>query len=284
MLPLVLDSDEAAKYNLYGTYEYNPETDASIIQAFSLGFRYHNMMPATLHMTEASGSTYINSGAYNQEDTYEDPSYLFKHNYKGIDQIALGIAFNSCPYASGLMNDAARNKLFLDDNGDSYDLATLNIERGREWGTPAYYKYRTLCGVDGADISNWSELSNTHDADAIAKLQSAYESVRDVDLWTGLITENKVGSSISGPTQSCLVAMQFSNIKYGDRFWYESSESVGFTANQLAEVKKVTLAKILCDNLNLAELPADVFKTTSTWTDCDSIAGMDLSAWADSKN
>lgn len=280
MLPSILDTNQVANYNLYGTYAYNPSIDASIIQDFSIGFRYHNLMPPALPLTVRSGSTLINSESFNQEQTYEDPSFLFKHNYKGIDQIALGMSFNKCPYANGLMNDAARNKLFLDANFDSYDLATLNIERGREWGTPAYYKHRLLCGVDAAAITTWTALSNTHDADVISKLQSVYESVQDIDLWTGMITERKIGSSISGPTQSCLVAMQFSNLKYGDRFWYETTDSsVGFTPNQLAEIKKVTLAKIMCDNLSVVKMPAQVFKTTSAWTDCSVIAGIDLSKW-----
>lgn len=72
-----------------------------------------------------------------------------------------------------MMNDAARNKLLIDDSGDSFDLATLNIERGREWGTPAYTEYRSLCGV--GDVTEWDDLSNTHTNEIITKLQTVYE-------------------------------------------------------------------------------------------------------------
>lgn len=71
-----------------------------------------------------------------------------------------------------MMNDASRNFLFMDDNGEGYDLAAINIERGREWGTPAYYLYRQLCG--GVTISVWTDLASTHSADVIADLQSIY--------------------------------------------------------------------------------------------------------------
>lgn len=46
------------------------------------------------------------------------------------------------------------------------------------------------------------------------------------------MTETTIGPSISGPTQSCLVAMQFANLKYGDRFWYETTDSVGFSTGE----------------------------------------------------
>ncbi|XP_052282531.1 peroxidasin homolog pxn-2-like [Dreissena polymorpha] len=113
--------------------------------------------------------------------------------------------------------------MFIDENGKGSDLASINIERGREWGTPAYYLYRQLCG--GVTISSWTDLAITHPADVIAKLQSVYASPKDVDLWTGIVTETAVGTSISGPTMSCLVAMQFANLRNGDRFWYETSDT-----------------------------------------------------------
>ena len=60
----------------------------------------------------------------------------------------------------------------------------------------------------------------------------------DIDLYTGIASETHLGSSVLGPTGSCLVAMQFKTLKYGDRFWYETSEtssdgtSLGFTSSK----------------------------------------------------
>lgn len=60
-----------------------------------------------------------------------------------------------------------------------------------------------------------------------------YSDVLDIDLWTGMVTETKIGDSISGEVQSCLVAEQFANLRNGDRFWYETSDSsVGFTSGK----------------------------------------------------
>ena len=70
------------------------------------------------------------------------------------------------------MNDATRNLLFLDKNGNSLDLAALNIMRGREWGMPTYTSYRTFCGLGNA--TTWDHLLNTTNQTDIDKLKSVY--------------------------------------------------------------------------------------------------------------
>lgn len=39
------------------------------------------------------------------------------------------------------------------------------------------------------------------------------------------------------------------NLRKGDRFWYQNLDSpTGFNSDQLKEIKKASLAKIICDN------------------------------------
>ena len=38
-----------------------------------------------------------------------------------------------------------------------------------------------------------------------------------------------------------------------------------FYLAQLTEIRKVSLGKILCDNLDVTKMPENVFNTTSTW-------------------
>lgn len=68
----------------------------------------------------------------------------------------------------------------------------------------------------------------------------------DIDLYTGALSEKPLGGSILGPTLTCLILDQFIRLKKGDRFWYENPQS--FTQPQLNEIRKTTLAKIICDN------------------------------------
>jgi len=100
-------------------------------------------------------------------------------------------------------------------------------------------------------------------------LQAIYKTVDDVDLFVGGLLETRE-EGILGPTFLCLVGDQFQRIKSADRwerlpsawtccmtlcrFWYENSGEQAFTAGQLGEVKKVSLARVLCDNVEDMEV------------------------------
>ena len=52
-----------------------------------------------------------------------------------------------------------------------------------------------------------------------------------------------------GPTLACLIGKQFHNFRHGDRFWYENGGwPSSFTLEQLAEIRRVKLSRVLCDN------------------------------------
>lgn len=57
----------------------------------------------------------------------------------------------------------------------------------------------------------------------------SYRDIRDIDLYSGAMTELPVPGGIVGPTFGCLIARQFSMYKKGDRFWYENNHMHGFT-------------------------------------------------------
>ena len=51
----------------------------------------------------------------------------------------------------------------------------------------------------------------------------------DIDLFTGVLSEEPVEGGNMGPTLDCLIGDQFQKLKYGDRFWYQGDVN-GFTA------------------------------------------------------
>lgn len=125
------------------------------------------------------------------------------------------------------------------------DLISLNIQRARDHGIPSYNRYRVKCNLTRA--RNFEDLSGEIPSRLIKRLSSLYASVDDIDLFTGGMGETPVHGGIIGPTFGCIIGSQLSRLKRCDRFWHETSDPwVRFSAAQLAEIRKMTLAKVLC--------------------------------------
>lgn len=107
------------------------------------------------------------------------------------------------------------------------DLASLNIQRGRDHGLAPYNIWREQCGL--RRFSRWEELEDVMDKRTVARLENVYEHVDDIDLFPGGMAEKPVVGGIVGPTFACVLGQQFLNLRKGDRFWCENA----FTKEQL---------------------------------------------------
>ena len=103
------------------------------------------------------------------------------------------------------------------------DLVALNIQRGRDHGLPGYNNYRDLCGLPRLETFNNSApaLSRL----SLLQMAAIYRHPDDVDLFTGLMSEERLEGALVGPTLGCLPALQFKNLRRCDRFWYETADS-----------------------------------------------------------
>lgn len=132
------------------------------------------------------------------------------------------------------------------------DLISLNIQRARDHGIAGYNKYRVKCNLTKA--RSFDDLTGEIPTKLVKRLEKLYASVDDIDLFTGGMSELPVHGGIIGPTLGCIIGMQLSRLKRCDRFWHETSDPwVRFSAPQLAEIRKMTLAKVICqesDNIN----------------------------------
>merc|ERR1711923_370357 len=88
------------------------------------------------------------------------------------------------------------------------------------------------------------------DVSTIEKLKSVYRSVDYIDLYVGGFLEAAHGDSILGPVFKCIIGDQFARLKKGDRFFYDLGidQNIAFTLPQLNEVRKTSMARIICDN------------------------------------
>jgi peroxidase len=165
----------------------------------------------------------------------------------GIDPLLRGLFAKPLkrPISNQLLTKPLVDKLFYRSENVSMDLAAINIQRGRDHGLPGYLEYRRFCNLTVP--SNWDELMiDIDDSNVITKLKSFYGHPGNIDLWVGGITEKVIPGALVGPTFACIIGEQFKRLRDGDRFWYENSGI--FTPLQLQQLRKTTLAKVICNN------------------------------------
>ncbi|CAG9827647.1 unnamed protein product [Diabrotica balteata] len=108
------------------------------------------------------------------------------------------------------------------------------------------------------------KLGPDYDSENIAKLESIYETVDDIEgIVGGHLEKPKPGAKV-GPTFFCIIVKQFLRVRRCDRFFFEHQEA-GFTNAQLKEIRKTTLAGFICENGNAVEkMQTYAFKTPVT--------------------
>ena len=80
------------------------------------------------------------------------------------------------------------------------------------------------------------------------RMRFASRHVDDIDLWPAGISEDSVTGTLLGPTFTCILARQFHNLKFGDRFWFENNvhNPYPFTKGRYLSIS-VVIDDALCD-------------------------------------
>ena len=156
-------------------------------------------------------------------------------------------------------------------------MASLNIQRAREHGVPSYRDFQRHCNYKhGTDAKFMSAITT-----ARLKLIYGDDGFTDgMDLWVGGLSEDKLEGSNVGPTFACILGQAFSDLRSGDRFYWENPEI--FTAGQRETLSKMTMAKFICENAdNILNISPRAFEFGLDEVSCDSLPFVDLSQWKD---
>ncbi|XP_046639032.1 peroxidase-like [Daphnia pulicaria] len=294
-LPAMLGEQAMRDYNLnpaaadtFATYDETTAGDPSIWNEFAASvFRVgHSQVQGNLVLYNASD---VQDQTFTLSSYFFDASKLPEPGF--IDSAIRGLTKQMPLAVNAEYTSQLTNYLFKGSNPYGMDLVALNVQRGREHGIPDYNTVRAFCGLPKA--STFDDLINEIDQPTINSLMNAYNSVDDIDLYIGCLAESArpVNGSLLGPTGLCVVARQFAVTKNNDRFFYDvGSQANSFTLVQLKEIRKTSLARILCDNNNgdVSTMQPKAFRAPDAASNngrgaCSSIPSINLAAWKDAK-
>ncbi|XP_043527129.1 uncharacterized protein LOC122537740 [Frieseomelitta varia] len=292
-LPRILGWNAVTLYGLkllpQGYYkEYSPTCNPSVLTEFATAaYRIgHSLLRP--HLPRMDRNYQSMEPSILLRDGFFDPDMLYQKSM--MDEMMRGLMATPMETLDQFITGEVTNHLF-EIRGIPYsgvDLIALNIHRARDHGIPSYNNYRALCNLKRA--TTFEDLSREMAPEVIARMKRIYASVDDIDLFPGGMSERPLQGGLVGPTFACIIAIQFRQSRKCDRFWYETDDpNIRFTEHQLAEIRKSTLSKVMCENMDEHnEMQRAAFDLPSNFLNprvpCSSMPQMDLSAWRETRH
>ncbi|XP_028416113.1 peroxidase mlt-7-like [Dendronephthya gigantea] len=271
-LPLILGPNAMPQYK-----GYRSNVDPGISNAFATSaFRFgHSLIRPKFDILDTG---------FNPIGDPIDLRFMFFNNtfirQNGINALLLGLIGNFSERVDRILSPGITRHLFERENAPGSNLAALNIHRSRDHGIPGYNEFRKFCKLGNAETfkDTRKEIKNPQNRNILKQLYGDNPNL--VELWVAGLAETPVQGASVGPTFKCLIAEQFQRTRDGDRFFHERAGVL--TQDMLAEIKKSSLSRMYCDNLNVVSIQPNAFKLPTgqnTRITCDRIPRMDLCKW-----
>ncbi|XP_054169228.1 peroxidasin-like [Oppia nitens] len=282
-LPHILGHQGTSNLGKYK--DYNKHMNPSVANVFAtaaLRFGHTLINPILLRLNETYQPITQFESHLSLHKAFFAPQRLVEEG--GIDPLIRGLLFapSKRPKSDQIMNNQLTEHLFELARDVALDLGAINIQRGRDHGLPSYNDWRKYCNLSLANT--FDDLKNEIKNQNIRlKLKQIYGNPNNIDLWVGAVSEDILESAKVGPTFHCLLVEQFRRLRDGDRFYFENSNVL--TTEQMIEIKKTSLARIICDNSdNITAITSDVFiqPKHQTWINCQDLPLIDLNKWQNS--
>ena len=236
--------------------EYNgfhSDVNPSIANEFSTAlFRFgHSMLSPQLALVGRKDSL----SSLPLRDAFFNPEFL-QNDPKNVDRILAGLCIQQSQEIDCFVVDDVRNFLFGIPGQGGLDLATLNIQRGRDHGVPRYNDVRMAYGLPA--VSSFSEI--TSDSFTQANLEYVYGDVELVDAWVGGLAEEHLPGASVGMLLTAAIRDQFERLRDGDRFFFLNDPDLkGKRLRSIIDLDRITLSDILQFNTDVKLRTDDVF-------------------------
>jgi hypothetical protein len=227
---------------------YKPNVNPDIATEFSTGgFRLgHSLLAPDVQFLNPDGTTKF--PAVSLANSFFNPPVL-KAN--GADPILKYLATDNAQEVDNKIVPELQNFLFGPPGAGGFDLASLNIQRGRDHGLSDYNTTRAAYGLP--KLTDFAQITTSPVLQT--ELKQLYGDVNNIDLWVGMLAEDHVPGGSVGPLVQRIVARQFEHIRDGDRLWFENS----YSGPILDALEHTTLAQIISRNTVNHDLQSNVF-------------------------
>ncbi|XP_074029020.1 peroxidase [Leptinotarsa decemlineata] len=284
-LPIFIGSQNSLKNKIiYQTSDfvndYDETVDPTIINEHATAaFRFfHSLIAGSLDLVSEERSSF---GSLRLSDWFNRPQILEEGD--NFDELTRGL--NTQPQlASDRYHDSEITQyLFRAGRPFGSDLKSFDVQRNRDHGLASYNDLRQFAGLPRAQI--FEDFLDVMKIENVEKLKSLYESPDDVDLTVGGSLEANVPGTLAGPTFLSILTEQFYRTRKGDRFFFENGGENGFTLEQLNEIRKSSISRLMCDNAhNVRAMQPRGFERISyrnAVVPCEALPAVDLSLWKD---
>jgi peroxidase len=237
---------------------YRPNVRPDIANTFATaGYRIGHTMVADDIFLRNDLCQDVAPGELSLVDVFWTPNAVITYQ---LEPFVKGFASHTQYETDTRINSVLRNFLFNNNNpADTtrfgIDLASLNIQRGRDHGLPDYNTVRKF--YTGRGVSDFSQI--TSDSSQVASLRKLYGNVNNIDLWIGILSEDHLPGTSVGLTMQQILKTQFERLRDGDYYYYLNDPYLPFLVRN--QVKNTKLSDVLKRNTTLTSLQSNVFFT-----------------------
>ena len=276
-LPRLLGSEMATYIPAYKGY--NPFVDATIPNSFATAaYRFgHSLVRPVLERLDRNFQP-LGIGPLNLARAFFNPITYFESF--GTDPITRGLLVDQSNGVDEFLNRVLTSQLFAESPQVlGTDLASLNIQRGRDHGLPSYRTWQRFC--EKLFPQHKAEFARNDTESLLRELYGERGFRNGIDLWVGGLSEKPLPGAQVGPTFACIMGLTFTRLRDGDRFWYENPYV--FTPGQRLEFRRhASLSKVVCSNADdIPELQREAFRTGQPRVPCSNIPSVNLWRWWD---